>query len=385
MKTIGIFTTSRAEYGLLSTLLDTIENDQYFEYLLFVGGSHHLDSQGRSIDEIEPRGSNIITFDFLLNTDTEKTLTQSMAVESFQLSELFEGYIFDYACVLGDRIELLPIVQTAIIFRKPIIHIHGGEVTSGAIDDQIRHMITKASHLHFCAAEAYKENIIKMGEEAWRVHNVGALGVDSISEEADFSREELFDQFRLDISNPTVLLPYHPVTLEFGFSHEEQIRNLFMALESFDFQVMITAPNIDTGHEKLFELIHSEVARKSDYIFIQSLGIKRYQSMLRCVEFVIGNSSSGILEVPFFKIPTVNIGDRQTGRIRHESVLDCTYLRESISKAIKIALDHEFKSSLEKMDYKFGDGHAAERIIHVLRSTQVDQKLMRKQLEFSYA
>ncbi len=382
---IAIFTTSRAEFGLLSNLVDAVIRAQDMDYLLFVGGSHHLESQGQSISEVEEKGYRSISFDFLEEGDSEVALTRSMGNELAQLGEFFQKFDFDFVVVLGDRIELLPIVQTSIIFRKPIVHLHGGEVTTGAMDDQVRHMITKAAHLHFCASEPYRQNIVNMGEEPWRVHNVGALGVDSIVRNPPIPKTEIFQYYELDPQRATALMTYHPVTLEFETPVEVQIDNLFKALGNFPLQLIITAPNIDSGHEMLFEKIQSAVALKKNYIFIQSMGIRRYQSMLNYVDFVIGNSSSAILEAPFFKIPTINIGDRQSGRIRHKSVLDCDYSPEAIGESIKMAMDIEFRTSLRDMEYKFGNGGAADRIIDVLRSTRIDQKLMRKLLEVAHA
>jgi len=382
---LAIFTTSRAEFGLLSNLVDTVIQAEDMDYLLFVGGSHHLKSQGQSISEIKEKGYTSILFDFLEDEDSEAALTRSMGSEFTQLVELFEKFDFDYVVVLGDRIELLPIVQTAIIYRKPIVHLHGGEVTMGALDDQVRHMITKAAHLHFCAADAYRQNILNMGEETWRVHNVGALGVDSIVNEPPIPKEDLFQLYGLDSNIPSALMTYHPVTLEFNISVEGQIDNLFNALDQYPLQLIITAPNIDGGHDMLFRKIQAEVARKKNYIFIQSMGIKRYQSILNYVEFVIGNSSSGILEAPFYKIPTINIGDRQKGRIRHPSIIDCDYAVDSIATAIGLSSDPVFLKGLENMEYQFGLGEAAGKIMRILRSVRIDQKLMRKRLEFPHA
>jgi GDP/UDP-N,N'-diacetylbacillosamine 2-epimerase (hydrolysing) len=382
---IAIFTTSRAEFGLLSNLVDAVIQAKDMNYLLFVGGSHHLKSQGSSITEIKKKGYTSIFFDFLEEEDSEAALTRSMGIELTQLAPLFNKFDFDYVVVLGDRIELLPIVQSAIIYCKPIIHLHGGEVTTGAMDDQVRHMITKAAHLHFCAADAYRQNILNMGEEAWRVHNVGALGADSMVGDDPLPKEDLFRFYEMDPNRPTAIMTYHPVTLEFNISAEQQIDNLFKALDQYPHQLIITAPNIDSGHEKLFEKIQAEVERKKDYIFIQSMGIQRYQSMLNYVEFVIGNSSSGILEAPFYKIPTINIGDRQKGRIRHPSIIDCDYVVDSIATAIGLATDSVFLSGLEDMEYQFGFGEAAEKIVRILRSVRIDQKLMQKQLEFPSA
>jgi GDP/UDP-N,N'-diacetylbacillosamine 2-epimerase (hydrolysing) len=382
---LAIFTTSRADFGLLSNLVDVVIQAGDMEYLLFVGGSHHLESQGASIAEINNKGYASILFNFLDEEDSEAALTRSMGSELTQLSQLFQKSDFDFVVVLGDRIELLPIVQAAIIYRKPIVHLHGGEVTTGALDDQVRHMITKAAHLHFCAADAYRQNILNMGEEAWRVHNVGALGVDSMMGRPPVPKEDLFSYYKLDPDRPTAIMTYHPVTLEFNTSAEQQIENLFKALDQFPLQLIINAPNIDSGHEKLFERIQAEVELKKDYKFIRSMGIERYQSMLNYVEFVIGNSSSGILEAPFYKIPTINIGDRQKGRVRHPSIIDCNYEIDSISTAIGLATDPAFLSGLEDMEYQFGFGKAAEKIVSILRSVRIDQKLMQKQLEFPHA
>jgi len=382
MITIGIFTTSRAEFGLLSNLIDGIILDNDLDYQLFVGGGHHLKDQGHSNNEIIEKKYKHVNFDFLTNSDSKKELTKSLGTELYQLSDIFLDWKFDYVAILGDRIELLPIVQTAIIFRKPIIHLHGGEITEGAWDDQIRHMISKAAHLHFCATEEYGQNIINMGEEKWRVHNVGALGIDTIVKNQSISKEELFTKYSLDLALPTILLTYHPVTLELEITAKSQIENLFSALNGYAFQVIITAPNVDSNHQPIFDIIEKETKLHHNYHFIRSLGINNYQSMLKYVEFVIGNSSSGIIEVPYFRIPTINIGDRQKGRIRHSSVIDTDYTVGLIRDAINKAVDPGFKESIKDMEYKFGDGHATERIIEIIKKNKIDKDILRKKLEY---
>lgn len=381
MKTVAIFTTSRAEFGLLSNLLCEIDKNSNLNYILFAGGAHHLKSQGYSKKEINEKGFKVVDFDFMIDGNSEKDLLRSLSIETEQLSNIFSEYKFDFVMVLGDRIELLPIVQTAIIFGKPLIHLHGGEITEGAWDDQVRHMITKASHLHFCASSEYERNILSMGEEKWRIHNVGAIGIDTIIRNNTIPKEELFAKYSLDIAKPTIMLTYHPVTLELDISTKTQIENLFKALHKFDFQVIITAPNIDLENTYLFEKIEKEIAKNKDYHFIRSLGISNYQSILKYVEFVIGNSSSGIIEVPFYRIPTVNIGDRQKGRIRHKSVIEADYKVESIIEAINKAISPSFRESIKDMDFKFGDGHAVTRILKILEETDADQKLLKKKLE----
>jgi GDP/UDP-N,N'-diacetylbacillosamine 2-epimerase (hydrolysing) len=385
MTTLAIFTTTRAEFGLLSPLIDAVIDADDMDYLLFVGGGHFMKSQGDSLSEIVARGYEFIPFNYQLEEDSEEALSTSLSVELSQLSQLFNEYSFDYTMVLGDRIELLPIVQAAIVYRKPIVHLHGGEVTMGAVDEQVRHMITKSAHLHFCAAEEYKENILKMGEEAWRVHNIGALGVDSIVRNKAISREELFGNYNLDPSKPVGLMTYHPVTLEFELSIEEQINRLFEALNQFTMQLIVTAPNMDQGNHLLFERIQQEVDHNPGYRFIPTMGITRYQSMLKYVAFVIGNSSSGILEAPFYKVPTINIGDRQKGRMRHRSIIDCDYSTMAIEIALRKSLDSKFLSSLVDMEYKFGSGKSAQQILEILGTLPPSQKLMQKKLDFAHA
>jgi GDP/UDP-N,N'-diacetylbacillosamine 2-epimerase (hydrolysing) len=385
MTTLGIFTTSRAEFGQLSNLIEAIQIEPSMSYLLFAGGSHHLCGNGASFAEITKMGYSPIVFDFFLNTDSEKSLTQSLGIEMFQLSELFSHSDLDFVVVLGDRIEILPIIQAAIIFRTPIIHLHGGEVTEGALDEQVRHMITKSAHLHFCASEEYRQNIINMGEETWRVHNVGALGIDTIVKQSKLAKHKLFNIYNMDPALPTVLATYHPVTLEVEISTEDQILYLFQALRGLNIQILFTAPNVDPDNSVLFDVIKHESETNQKCFFTESMGIVNYQSMLQYVDFVIGNSSSGILEAPYFKIPTVNIGDRQKGRIRHASVIDVDYSVDSIRQGIQRALDPTFRESLSTMEYKFGDGHATERIVKVLNEVEINQNLLRKKLEFPNA
>lgn len=378
MKTIAIFTTTRAEFGILLPLIKQIEKDKSLQYLLFAGGTHLTKEQGKTIEEIKNNCIVTDTFDYLLNDDTPLSLSKSAGRCSIQSADIFNKYKFDYICVLGDRWELLSIVQCAIIFIKPIIHIHGGEITKGAIDNQIRNMITKAAHLHFVASEDYANNIKNMDEEKWRIFNTGALCVDNICNNKKISKNKLFKELNLDINKKTVLLTYHPVTIEYRFKPLEQIQNLFYALEKFDLQIMITSPNIEVGRDNIEKYIINKVTKNKNYYYIKSLGVIKYHSLIPHCEFVIGNSSSGIIEVPYFKIPTVNIGDRQKGRLKHQSIIDTSYSCDSIVMGIQTALDSKFKNKLKNMKYKFGNGKAAEKMIKILKSIKINEKLMRK-------
>ncbi|MFQ5771926.1 MAG: UDP-N-acetylglucosamine 2-epimerase, partial [bacterium] len=346
MKTIAIFTTTRAEFGILSAFLREIASSDDVSYLLFVGGTHLVQEHGSTIDEIQKQSLKIAgTFDFLLNADTSFSLAKATGIATYELAHIFENFEFDYVCVLGDRFELLAIVANAILFKKPIIHIHGGEKTEGSIDEQIRHMLTKAAHIHFVASDEYARNIRQMGEPPWRIYNTGSLAVDNIKHNKKIDKAELFQELNLDVHKPTVLMTYHPVTLEFNISPIDQIKNAFSALKSYNFQLVITAPNIEVDRTQIIAYLQQETSQNRSYHYIESLGVVQYHSLIPYCKFVIGNSSSGILEIPYFKIPTVNIGDRQQGRIRHKSIIDTDYSVESISSGIAKALSSDFLKS----------------------------------------
>lgn len=382
MKKIAIFTTSRADFGVISALIREIEKTSDIECLLFVGGTHLTYEHGRTISEIRKDHKIDATFDFFLNVDNEYTLSRSVGIATMEIATIFNNYEFDFVCITGDRFELLSIVTNAIIFRKPIIHLNGGEITQGAIDEQVRHMITKASHIHFVSCNEYWLNVRKMGESEWRIYNTGALSIDNIVNNCLIAKIELVKDLNIDLNKDTILLTYHPVTLEFALKPFDQIKNIFEALKKFDFQVIITAPNIDKDREIIFSYIQDEVDKNSNYHFVESLGAIRYYSLIQLCKFVIGNSSSGIVEVPYFKIPTINIGDRQKGRVRHSSVIDTDYDVESISKGIEKALSDTFLKSLHNMKCKFGEGDAATKIVEFIKKIKIDEKLMRKELDF---
>lgn len=383
MKTVGIFTTTRAEFGLLSALLRQIERDRGIDYKLFVGGTHLAAEHDKTIREIQQSGFAIHNvFDYLLNDDNSAALAKSTGIATIELSRIFEYESFDFVCILGDRFELLAIVTNAILFKKPIIHIHGGERTEGIIDEQIRHMITKAAHIHFATCEEYAENIRRMGESAWRVHNVGALSVDNIVQMKKISKSKLFDSLNLSDGKPVILMTYHPVTLEFEISPLQQIMNIFSALNAFDLQVVITASNIEVDRDQIVQFLQHKASKNPVYRYVESLGVVKYLSLMQHCSFVIGNSSSGINETPYFRIPTINIGDRQQGRIRHRSVIDTDYSSESIAEGIKKALTRNFVTSLQNIDYKFGNGSAAQKIVEIIKNLETDSGFFRKKLDF---
>jgi len=382
LTTIALFTTTRAEFGLFISLLNNIDKSNDFKYKLFVGGTHLKKGHGETINEIKAKNFKISgVFDYLGNGDTAFNLIKSAGKATQQLADIFNDYKFDFVCILGDRYELLSIAQAAIIFRKPIIHIHGGEATQGAIDEQIRHMITKAAHIHFVSCNEYYQNVRDMGEQEWRIFNTGALAVDNIKNLIPKNKSNLFYELGLNENTKTILMTYHPVTLETRISPKQHIENLLDALDDFDLQVLITSPNMDTENEDIRKAIDNRIDKKK-YFFTESLGAEKYLSMLHYVDFVIGNSSSGILEVPYFKIPTINIGSRQNGRLRHESIIDTDYDIESIKRAIKKALDLNFRNSLKNMVYRFGDGQASQKMVDAIKKLANRKDLMIKKLDF---
>jgi len=271
------------------------------------------------------------------------------------------------------------VVTAAVVCNKVIVHLYGGEQTKGAIDDQVRNMITKAAHIHFTSCEAYAQNIVKMGENPQRVYNVGSLATDNMVNIQRLDKESLFRMLNLRTDRPVALMTYHPVTLDVeGLPPAQQVINVLDALESFPLQLVITAPNMDPGHDAIRNVIAERIKHRPDYRFIDSLGVQLYHSLLPHCELVIGNSSSGIVEVPFYKIPTVNIGDRQKGRLRHPSIIDVGYEKQQIIEGIKKAMDSNFKKDISRMSYLFGSGNAAQQIVSVLKNLHIDESFLRK-------
>lgn len=376
---IAFFSTTRAEFGILSSFINKVSKDDFFEYLLFVGGTHLNSEYGSTINEIKRSGLNITdTFDYLQEGDSSYTLALSSGYCTIEVAKLFREYEFDIICVLGDRYELIPIVLNAILFNKPIIHWGGGEVTEGVIDNQIRNMITKASQIHFVATKDYAEKIANMEEDKNRVFVTGSPVVETFREFKPIPKKELFKQLGLNIDLPVILLTYHPVSIEFDITPIQQITNLFESLKKFNFQIVVTSPNLESDRKVIMEYIQEQVRNNSNIHYFKSLGIKRYHSLIPYCSFLIGNSSSGMFEAPYFKVPTINIGDRQKGRFKHKSIIDTDYNTKSIVEGINKAMTDSFKRILINMEYEFGDGNASEKAINILKSITINQQLIRK-------
>ncbi len=375
----AIFSTTRAEFGILRPLIQNLQRNKLFEVKFFVGGTHVLKNFGNTINEIKKSNIKIDDiFDYANNNNDDYSLTQSMSLEVKKISNIFKKYRFDLIIVLGDRYELLPIILNAILFRKIIVHIGGGEATQGLIDEQVRNMVTKASHLHFTSSETYSKKILHMGEERKRIFNVGSLSIDGIKKVKKLSKDKIYQQLSISKKKPIVLMTYHPVTLENRISDKEQINNLLDVLEQFEFNLIITSPNNEIGTDEIKKTIASKVNKNRDFFYFDSLGFDFYHQVLRHTLFVIGNSSSGIVEVPYYKIPTVNIGIRQKNRLRHESIIDVDYSKSSIKKGILKATELKFRNRLKKMKFKFGNGRSAQKIEKLLSNYKKIKNIMLK-------
>lgn len=346
MRKICIVTGSRAEWGLLSRLATLLRDDKDLQLQIIATNMHLSERFGYTYKEIEADGFVIdykVSMD--INGDSAKDTVQSMAMAMNGFAEAYTQLCPDILVVLGDRYEILVAVSAALIFRIPVAHLHGGEITEGAYDDAIRHAITKMSHLHFTSTEEYRQRVIQMGEQPECVFNVGAMGVDNIKNISLWSKEETeksLGGFRLDKN--TILVTYHPVTLE-NNTAENQIDELLKALDSFSqLKVIFTMPNSDTGNFIISQKIEQWcLSNKERAIGFTSLGLKRYLSTLQYIGLVVGNSSSGVIEVPSFGIPTINIGDRQKGRIMADSVISCVPQSVEIHNAILKGLNNRDK------------------------------------------
>ncbi len=370
MKKVAVITGTRAEYGLLKPLIRALDEDKDFHLLLLVTGTHLMEEYGNTFKEIEDDGFEIkAKIEDDLNGDSAIAISRSIANVLKGFAKTFGELKPDMVIVLGDRTEILAASIAASLALIPIAHIHGGETTEGAYDEFIRHSITKMSHYHFAAAEQYRERIIQLGEDPARVFNVGAIGIDSINNLKLLSREEFEKAIDFKLNKINLLITFHPVTLEKNTA-QAQFEELLKALDKLKSVVLIfTKPNADKGGKIIIKLIDDYVLKnRSKAISFTSLGQLRYLSALQFVDIVVGNSSSGIYEAPIFNKPTVNIGERQKGRLMQESIITCKPLAKEIDTAIANALDPKFKSTIKNQKNIFGNGTATHQILTVLRN-----------------
>ena len=380
MKRIGIMTGTRAEYGLLKSLMQEINKDNDLELYLIVSGMHLSPEFGMTYKEIEEDGFQInAKVEMLLSSDSPAGISKSIGLGVIGFADEFQRADLDMLILLGDRYEALSAAICALVMRIPIAHLHGGELTEGAIDEGIRHSITKMSYLHFTSTEQYRNRVIQLGENPERVFYVGALGVENIKKINLMTKEELERSIHFEIDENTVIVTYHPVTLE-NNTVEEQFLNLLEVLDrNPKIRMIFTKANADTNGRIVNELIDKYAAQNSERAcaFV-SLGQKRYLSALKSCRIVIGNSSSGIIEAPSFGKPIINIGDRQKGRICADSVINCGYTQQEIQQAMETALTKEFENKASNCRNPYEKENTAANIISVIKDYLLNDKIKLK-------
>ena len=380
MKRIGIMTGTRAEYGLLKSLMQEINKDNDLELYLIVSGMHLSPEFGMTYQEIEEDGFEInAKVEMLLSSDSPAGISKSIGLGVIGFADEFQRADLDMLILLGDRYEALSAAICAMVMRIPIAHLHGGEVTEGAIDEGIRHSITKMSYLHFTSTEQYRNRVIQLGENPERVFYVGALGVENIKKINLMTKEELERSIHFEIDENTVVVTYHPVTLE-NNTVEEQFLNLLKVLDrNPKIRMIFTKANADTNGRIVNELIDKYAAQNSERVCaFMSLGQKRYLSALKYCRIVIGNSSSGIIEAPSFGKPIINIGDRQKGRICADSVINCGYTQQEIQQAMETALTEEFENKARNCRNPYEKENTAANIISVIKDYLLNDKIKLK-------
>lgn len=380
MKRIGIMTGTRAEYGLLKPLMQEIDKDNDLELYLIVSGMHLSPEFGMTYQEIEEDGFEInAKVEMLLSSDSPAGISKSIGLGVIGFADEFQRADLDMLILLGDRYEALSAAICAMVMRIPIAHLHGGELTEGAIDEGIRHSITKMSYLHFTSTEQYRNRVIQLGENPERVFYVGALGVENIKKINLMTKEELERSIHFEIDENTVIVTYHPVTLE-NNTVEEQFLNLLKVLDrNPKIRMIFTKANADTNGRIVNELIDKYAAQNSERACaFMSLGQKRYLSALKYCRIVIGNSSSGIIEAPSFGKPIINIGDRQKGRICADSVINCGYTQQEIQQAMETALTKEFENKASNCRNPYEKENTAANIISVIKDYLLNDKIKLK-------
>ncbi|MGI2124263.1 UDP-N-acetylglucosamine 2-epimerase [Shewanella baltica] len=369
-KKVTVFTGTRAEYGLLYWLLKDIQSDEELSLQLLVSGMHLSPEFGETYRQIEKDGFKIDEkIEILLSSDSAVGTAKSMGLGVLGFADALSRLSPDVLVILGDRFEALAAAQTAMILRIPVVHLHGGEITEGAYDDAIRHAITKLSYLHATSTEEYRQRVIQLGEAPERVFNVGAIGLDHLNRGTFMSVEELAASLQFPLQKPYVVVTYHPVTL----ADEEPTASFNALLEALDkypdVQVILTYPNADDGGRKIIPLLEAYAAKQPLRVLaIPSLGQVRYLSAIKHAAAVVGNSSSGIIEVPSLDVPTVNIGMRQKGRLAATSVLHCDATTLDIHAALVVAFGRSYKAPDAQVHNPYGQGNASQQVISMLKN-----------------
>jgi UDP-hydrolysing UDP-N-acetyl-D-glucosamine 2-epimerase len=374
---VAVVTTSRADYSHLYWPLHDLLRHAEVDLQLIVMGSHLSPEFGATVGEIERDGLAIAArIECLLSSDTDVGMAKTIGVATLSLADCLGQMRPDLLLLIADRYELLAPAAVALALRVPIAHIEGGEISEGAIDDAVRNALTKMSHIHFTSTFAARDRVIALGEEEWRVHRAGAPSIDHLRRDTLQTREQVEQQLKIGLQQPTNVVAYHPVTIARDTTREAD--ELFAALQQVPGQIVFCYPNADAGSRELIERTRQfQQQRPRTHVFV-NLPALTYWSLLKNVDLMVGNSSSGIMETPSFALPTVNVGMRQQGRERARNILDAAPAKSDILAKIAIARSPQFRQSLLGMPNPYGDGHAAEKIVNVLTSVPLGEALLMK-------
>jgi UDP-hydrolysing UDP-N-acetyl-D-glucosamine 2-epimerase len=376
---VAVITVGRSDYGIYRPILAAIQASSELQLALFVTGAHTSLEFGRTMGEIEADGFPITeVVEMLLSNDSPAAVATSMGLGTIGFASVFARHCPDVLLVLGDRFEMHAAALAAVPFKIPIAHIHGGEVTCGAIDEAFRHAITKYSHWHFASNQEHADRIVQLGEAPWRVEVTGAPGLDNLRGMRLLSRDELETRIGLSLAQAPLLVTYHPVTYQFE-STAERFGELVAALEAYEGPIILTKPNADTNGRIVIQMAEQFVAKRDNAVLADSLGTKVYFSLMRQAVAMVGNSSSGIIEAASFELPVVNLGARQQGRAQSGNVINVAEERSAITRAITRAASEHFRSALAGMKNVYGDGHAADRIVSRLSTMEISESLIMKQ------
>jgi UDP-hydrolysing UDP-N-acetyl-D-glucosamine 2-epimerase len=379
LRRIAVVTVARSDYGSCLPLLRAIDADPELELLLVVAGAHLAPEHGSTIAAIRADGfAPAAEVDMQLGSDSPLAVAKSIGVGVLGFAPALAELTPDCVLIVGDRVELLAVAAAALPLRIPLAHVSGGEITEGAIDEQVRHALSKLAHLHFVSSEEHAARLRQMGEEPWRITVTGDPALDLVATTEQLSREELGRRLGLALERPLLLVTYHPTTLS-PLSAGEEVGRLLAALAEVDATLVFTAPNADAGSREIRAALEGFVAsRPHRRTLVVSLGQPAYYSLLAVADAMVGNSSSGIWEAPSFGLPAVNVGDRQRGRLRAANVIDVACEAAAIGDGIRRALDPAFRASLVGLVNPYGDSCATERITAALRATEPGTTLLRK-------
>ncbi len=375
MRTIGVVTVGRSDYGIYQPVLRAIAAHPELRLQMLVSGTHLSSEFGMTVAAIEADGFVIgDRIDMLLSSDSPEGIAKSMGLGTIGFAQAFARSRPDLLVVLGDRFDMFVAALAALPFRIPVAHIHGGELTRGAIDDSLRHAMTKLSHLHFVSTAEYGRRVAQLGEEPWRIVVCGAPALDQVGTVPNLSPGAWTAAYGAPVDPPPLLVTFHPVTLEYE-QVAHQVDELLAAVDAADLPAIFTQPNADTGRREVSRAIDAFVATHPRTRRIDNLGMTGYFSLMKLAAAMVGNSSSGLIEAPSFALPVVNIGTRQSGRVRSANVIDVACSRDAILDGIRRATAPGFRASLAGIANPYGDGHAADAIVRHIATVALDERL----------